>query len=209
MKYYVAAPFGADRRDEILSNGFGLLYSPTYRKVPRACEDGQFVLDNGAFSAYVNGSLWDERAFYSLADQVFERGISPVFVVLPDIVAGGPASLDRSVAHIRRLPTEWRKYLPVQDGMTAEHVDPIASQVDGVFVGGSVGWKWRTAHAWCEFAHGREIACHIGRVNSFRQILSASRCGADSADGSTASRHHALNKLIRHTTSLQDQGAVA
>ena len=209
MRYYIAAPYGTDRRDRCLAAGFGLLYSPTYRKTPRPCECGEFVLDNGAFSAYKRGAPWDGGAFYSLVDRIERDGISPAFVVLPDIVAGGVASIARSIASLPRLPQTWRKYLPVQDGMAADHVDPVIPDVDGLFVGGTVGWKWRTARDWVELAHQHGRSCHIGRVNSSRQILTAHRVGADSVDGSTASRHHSIDRLIRHYVALQEQGAIA
>lgn len=210
MRYYLAAPFGADRRDAYLAAGLDLLYSPTYGIVPRPCEDGRFALDNGAYSAYANHLPWDGDRFYSYVHQIEERGLSPEFVVLPDIVAGGLRSLVRSVEHIEALPMAWRKYLPVQDGMGKYDLIPsIIDRVDGIFVGGSTVWKWRTAKDWCEFAHLVGLDCHIGRVNSERQILAARHAGADSVDGSTASRHHSVDRLLRYLALLQEQAVVA
>ncbi|MFA5137523.1 MAG: hypothetical protein WC489_09120 [Patescibacteria group bacterium] len=210
MRYYLAAPFGADRRDAYLAAGLDLLYSPTYGKVPRPCEDGRFALDNGAFSAYVNRAIWDEARFYRLVRQIVDLGIAPTFVVLPDIVAGGLQSLVRSMEHVGKLPDDWRKYLPVQDGMSVYDLIPaVITRIDGVFVGGSTVWKWRTAKDWCEFAHLVGLDCHIGRVNSERQILAARHAGADSVDGSTASRHHSVDRLLRYRALLQEQAVVA
>ena len=210
MRYYLAAPFGVDRRDEYLRIGLDLLYSPTYGKIPRQCEDGRFALDNGAFSAYANRTPWDEDRFYIMVHQIEERGVSPAFVVLPDIVAGGLRSLARSMEHVGKLPDDWRKYLPVQDGMSVYDLIPaVITRIDGVFVGGSTVWKWRTAKDWCEFAHRVGLDCHIGRVNSERQILAARHAGADSVDGSTASRHHSMDRLIRYLARLREQAVIA
>ena len=205
MRYYVAAPFGADRRDRYLAKGVGLLYSPTYRFAPRPCEDRQFILDNGAFSAYVNGTPWDEDGFCAFVRRVAGLDITPAFVVLPDIVAGGLRSLDRSAEYISRLPDTWEKYLPVQDGMTDEDIIPLLNRVEGIFVGGTVTWKWRTAQGWCRIAHILGLKCHIGRVNSERQLLSARNAMVDSVDGSTASRNHRDDRLFRHLAALGDQ----
>jgi hypothetical protein len=210
MRYYLAAPFGADRRDAYLAAGLDLLYSPTYGKMPRPCEDGRFVLDNGAFSAYMSNTPWDEARFYGLVRQIADLGIAPTFVVLPDIVAGGLQSLARSMEHAGRLPDDWGRYLPVQDGMSEYDLIPSTiDRIDGIFVGGSVVWKWRTAKDWCEFAHRVGLDCHIGRVNSERQILAARHAGADSVDGSTASRHHSVNRLLRYRALLQEQAVIA
>ena len=210
MRYYLAAPFGVDRRDEYLRIGLDLLYSPTYGKIPRQCEDGRFALDNGAFSAYANRTPWDEDRFYIMVHQIEERGVSPAFVVLPDIVAGGLRSLIRSTEHIEKLPETWKRYLPVQDGMGEYDLIPsIIDRIDGVFVGGSTAWKWRTAKGWCEFAHLMGLDCHIGRVNTERQILAARHAGADSVDGSTASRHHSVERLMQFLALLQGQAVLA
>ena len=210
MRYYLAAPFGVDRRDECLRIGLDLLYSPTYGKIPRQCEDGRFALDNGAFSAHINDTPWDEDRFYTMVHQIEERGVSPAFVVLPDIVAGGLRSLTRSTEHIGKLPETWKKYLPVQDGMSECDLLPSTiNRIEGVFVGGSMTWKWRTAKDWCAFAHRMGLDCHIGRVNSERQLLAARHAEADSVDGSTASRHHSVGRLMRFQALLQGQAALA
>jgi hypothetical protein len=76
----------------------------------------------------------------------------------------------------------------------AEHrakVHPFAyseeyiSRFDGVFVGGTPAWKWRTLDRWIEFAHDRGLPCHVGRVGKFRDIIRAREAGADSIDSST------------------------
>ena len=112
--------------------------------------------------------------------------------------------------HAGKLPDDWGKYLPVQDGMSEYDLIPSTiDRIDGIFVGGSVVWKWRTAKDWCEFAHLVGLDCHIGRVNSERQILAARHAGADSVDGSTASRHHSVDRLLRYRALLQEQAVVA
>lgn len=206
VKYYLAAPLGAKRRDEYLELGFGLLYSPTYGIIPRQCEDFLFALDNGAFSAYRGRVPWDETRFYRYVQRIENTNITPAFVVIPDIVAGGKESLDLSVSHIQKLPSTWKKYLPVQDGMKECDLTPnITEYIDGIFVGGIVTWKWRTAGMWCKLAHDFGFNCHIGRVNTEREILSAYHIDADSVDGSSASRNRTELKLLRNILSLQTQ----
>jgi len=66
--------------------------------------------------------------------------------------------------------------------MRPEHVDPVLHHFDGVFVGGSTKWKPRTAFYWVQFAHMRDLPCHIGRISGRRRTRWAKSIGADSID---------------------------
>ena len=67
----------------------GLMFTPFDMK---ANWTSRYALDNGAFSSFINGTCFDVGAFlYSL-----KRVANPDFVVIPDIVAGGLASLKYS-----------------------------------------------------------------------------------------------------------------
>ena len=190
--------FVADIDDKVRSicreYGMGILSSPSYFRPP---SDLDYILDNGAFGAWKNGDEWDDKLFYKIVDRLCLDGINPYFVVIPDIVCGGLKSLEHSQKHIGNLPMQWNKYLPVQDGMCPGDIDIGGDQIDGIFVGGSVDWKWRTAKDWCSYAHKNGIKCHIGRVGTIRDYTKAESCGADSVDGSGPSRNNRMDIPIK------------
>lgn len=194
MKIFVADGANRDRREYCLQHGIGLLFSPAYYVPPPA--GASYIIDNGAFGAWTRGIEWDEGAFYTLLHKIESTGDRPYAVVVPDVVAGGLASLKRSAQHIPLIPDEFPKYLPVQDGMTPAAVKPLIEDVDGIFVGGTVAWKWRTSQLWAEFAHNAGKLCHIGRVGTKRNYSRAYAAGADSVDGSTPMRHNKLHVIL-------------
>lgn len=108
----------------------------------------------------------------------------PDFIVAPDMVGGGLASLKMSAEYAYQLRAlEWNKVaLAVQDGMTVADVTPYLSLFSHLFVGGTSEWKGKTAHRWVEFAHKNELRCHIGRVGTVAKVEWAKRIGADSID---------------------------
>jgi hypothetical protein len=59
----------------------------------------------------------------------------------------------------------------------------------GVFLGGSTAWKEATMRQWGEFCAEKGVYYHVGRVNSIRRMALAHQAGADSVDGSSASRY--------------------
>ena len=145
-----------------------------------------YALDNGAWSAFTQGVAWDERAF-TRALTMLGRGAD--WAVLPDIVAGGPASLDLSLRWMRRVLDEAPiALIAVQDGLQTEDVRPFLGARVGVFVGGSTAWKLATLHAWGQLAQAVSAWCHVGRVNTARRIALCSAAGATSFDGSSATR---------------------
>jgi len=118
---------------------------------------------------------------------MLERG-TPDFIVTPDKVAKGLESLAFSVEWAVKLRVAYpdlRQYLAVQDGMTAKDVEPYLSLFNGLFVGGSLSWKYETAEEWVSFAHAHGLPCHIGRVGTWDKIVWAMRIGADSIDSSS------------------------
>ena len=192
MKIFVAD--GNNRIRNICTQyGIGILSSPSYFRVPP--QNLNYILDNGAFSAWKNNQPWNEELFYTIIHRLIIEEIIPYFVVIPDIVCGGLKSLEQSQIHMGRLPKHWKKYLPVQDGMTTGDID--LENIDGIFVGGSVRWKWKTAREWCDFAHNHNVRCHIGRVGSIRDYIKADSCGADSVDGSGPSRNNRMDIPIK------------
>jgi hypothetical protein len=142
-----------------------------------------YALDNGAWGCFQRQEPWDRSAF--------ERSLSAVgtgadWVVLPDIVGGGLASLARSVAWLRRI--DGRVLLPVQDGMTPADVKPHLGGRVGIFVGGSTQWKLDTMRTWGQLARDCGTLCHVGRVNTIRRIAIASASLAHSFDGTSCTR---------------------
>lgn len=149
-------------------------------------EGFQYALDNGAWSAYTQGRPFDVRAFEVALRQM---GGGADWTVLPDIVAGGPASLDLSLRWMRRVLDESpRALLAVQNGMNVEDVRPFVGPRVGIFIGGDTAWKLSTLGAWS--ALGRETGAwvHVGRVNTTKRITTCAVAGVTSFDGTSASR---------------------
>lgn len=169
--------------DGLRRAGWRLLVSA---KVCLRSEGFRYCLDNGAWTAYSQGQPFDERAFCLALDKM---GPGADWTVLPDIVAGGLASLDMSLRWMRRvLDASPRAMIAVQDGMQPNDVRPFLGDRVGLFVGGSTDWKIGTMQDWG--ALSRESGCwlHIARVNSARRIHMCSGAGAHSFDGTSASR---------------------
>lgn len=145
-----------------------------------------WACDNGAWGARHDPSMWSPEAFR----EVLARwGSGADWTVVPDIVAGGRASL--------RLTEQWLPdvlagcrlaLVAVQDGMERADVAPLLGPRVGLFIGGSTSWKWRTMPAWADLA--REVPCylHVGRVNSARGIAWCASHGVRSVDGTSATR---------------------
>lgn len=177
-----ASRTGTRRNLEALRNaGWRLLISA---KGVLRDEGMPYALDNGAWTAFQRNEPFDVVAFQRAVDMFGERAD---WVVIPDIVAGGLASLDFSLAWIDRLAGCKRLLLAVQDGMTTEAIRPFLSDRVGIFVGGSTDWKLATAIEWGQLAHDVGCYMHVGRVNTVRRIRLCAAAGADSFDGTSAS----------------------
>jgi hypothetical protein len=168
---------------------------------PHRPEGFPYALDNGAWSAYTQGQPWNERRFIVALQKL---GGGSDWTVIPDIVAGGLASLDRSLLWMRRVLDESpRALIAVQDGMDLEDVRPFLGHRVGIFVGGSTEWKLRTLPEWAMLARELGAWCHVGRVNSARRIKDCTMAGAHSFDGTSVSRYAVtlphLDKARRQT----------
>lgn len=145
-----------------------------------------WFFDNGAFRDFTKGVGFLESRYQAALDKLSASSLRPDFVVAPDIVAGGLASLRFSESWASRLAhLGLPVYLVVQDGMTEADVRDALTPYAGVFVGGSLGWKLRTAPRWVEFAHLHGRQCHIGRMGTRDRVRAARRWGADSIDSCT------------------------
>jgi hypothetical protein len=172
--------------DALRAAGWRLLVSA--RGVLRH-EGMPYALDNGAWTAYQKGEPFNETAFW---DALVMLGDRADWVVIPDIVAGGYRSLRFSLQWLERLQQcPAPLLLVVQDGMTPDEVRPLlrCGQVAGVFVGGSTEWKLRTMMLWGALCRETRSHLHVGRVNTARRIRLCAAAGANSFDGTSASRY--------------------
>jgi hypothetical protein len=146
-----------------------------------------YALDNGAWTAFQRGEAFDVGAFETL---LASHGDGADWVVAPDIVGGGLASLDLSLSWLARCTSTCTSVLiAVQDGMVPSDVAGIVGGSVGVFVGGSTEWKLAMMATWGAFARDAGVWCHVGRVNSRRRIFQCLAAGATSFDGTSASRY--------------------
>ena len=155
----------------------GWLIGPTARRKTRLRSNMPFALDNDAFTAWKDGTTWDEAAWMEMLELAKFSGLDPLWVLVPDVVADRNGTLEM-----------WGKYSPaaksygwplafaVQDGMAAEDV-PNGAEI--VFVGGTTFWKWNTLPTWTT----NFPRVHVGRVNEARRILTCERLGVESVDG--------------------------
>lgn len=142
-----------------------------------------WALDNGAWSAFQQGKSFDEDAFSRAIDKV---GEGADWVVLPDIVAGGMASLDLTLKWLDRLRGfPERQLIAVQDGITPDDVRDYLGPMTGIFLGGSTAWKVGTLNAWGSLARRKGCVLHVGRVNSLKRINACAQAGASSFDGTS------------------------
>lgn len=163
-------------------------------------EGFRYALDNGAWSAFTQGRPFDEAAFTRALRQM---GAKADWTVIPDIVAGGLASLDMSLRWMRVVLDESpRGMIAVQDGMAPADVVSFIGPRVGLFVGGSTAWKLATMRQWADLANERGAWCHIGRVNSARRIGMCIASGAHSFDGTSATK---FAQTIPKLTHARDQ----
>lgn len=159
--------------------------------------------DNGAFADFKAGREFNEfeywrdlrkiRSWCEFGQPSRDRSrlgevlTPPDFIVLPDLVAQGLASLEFSLAHLEETQQTGTPYLAVQDGMTPAGVRAILGRypaIAGLFVGGSMAWKLETAGAWCQLGRRSGRPVHIGRVGTLDRLAWAESIGATSIDSS-------------------------
>lgn len=137
--------------------------------------------DNGAFRDWTAGKTWDVSAWLSEVQYVITHDPRPDFVVAPDVVGGGLASLRVSLHWVPVIKSA-RVFLAVQDGMKPKDIEDYVTVFDGIFIGGTLPWKLRTGCEWVQWAHSRDLPCHIGRCGTPKRVRWAKDIGADSID---------------------------
>lgn len=156
-------------------------------------EGFRYALDNGAWTAHQAGTPFDERLFGGMIELL---GAKADWILLPDIVAGGRASLEYSLSWKDRLAGIAPLLLAVQDGMTVDEVRPLVGPQLGIFIGGSTAFKLGTMAQWGKLAGERSCWLHVGRVNTARRIALCAAAGAHSFDGTSVSRYAATLPLL-------------
>jgi hypothetical protein len=159
--------------------GWRLLVSPGNLRT----EGFPYALDNGAWSAFQRGVPFDGAAFSRAVDMLGGRAD---WIVAPDIVGGGQASLGLSAAWLSRLTSVAPVLLAVQDGIEPSDVSGLVRY--GIFLGGTTEYKLATMAEWGAYASERGCYFHVGRVNTRRRIMLCAAAGADSFDGTSVSR---------------------
>lgn len=172
--------------------GWRIMVTPQNPLPPRGF---RYAIDNGAWPAFVNGLPFDVAAFEAL---VATAGVGADFIVLPDIVAAGRKSLEFSLSWIPRLERFPRLLLAVQDDMHYQEITNVLSLRPGlgIFLGGSTEWKLATILEWGRVAASGHWYYHVGRVNSRRRIRLCAEAGADSFDGTSATRYACTLRLL-------------
>lgn len=163
---------------------------------------GGWFYDNGAFQDWRRRRAFDYaqfsrdlRAIRMWQERGIGRGLllghsmtAPDFIVVPDLVGQGEVSLRFSLDHLDQTHDAGAPcYLAVQDGMTEAQVADILRvfpSVRGLFVGGTLRWKLKTAAAWCALGRRTNRPVHIGRVGTPQRIAWAQSIGATSIDSS-------------------------
>lgn len=167
----------------------GWLIGPSSFEKPR--DETPFVLDNDAFGAWKRRELWNELAWMKMLEKVKQSEFNPLWCLVPDVVANKEKTIENwsRYGHVVK-ECGWKAAFAVQDGMV---VSDVPCDADVIFVGGTTGWKWRTAPMWTdEFPR-----VHIGRVREGK-LLTSFRLGAESIDGSGWLRESEDGKPARY-----------
>lgn len=197
MKYYVSHP-GAVNPDNVrvrylTENNIGLMISAEHWGNPFT----HYAVDNGAWSDFVHHRSFSHERFQKTLQKIAVQVKKPDFIILPDIVRGGKASLNLSKQYLH-LTDSHPCYLAIQDGISPDMItDDIWESIKGIFIGGSDTWKWRYLHIWVDLAHNHGIKIHVGRVGMLRDMQKCYTAGVDSADGSALIRNQKHTEIMR------------
>jgi len=166
----------------------GACWTPQ-RMTPADCP---YILDNGAFRAFINNEPWDVDAFVGRLAQIETMPHDPDFVVLPDIVTNPSMTKERATQWAGII--DYRTAYPAQDGVEPEECVEICDRLgcSAIFLGGSVEWKRRHGKSFVETAHAHDLDCHIARPGDLQW---ADQIGADSVDTTSIVRNQAWHRL--------------
>lgn len=222
MKILAGDPNGR-HRDKALSLGCGCMIPCHLSSLPtprfRVFEDTGLALDNGAFSCHSTGRPFDGKLFLRSVDRFIEHRLKMLFIVCPDMVMGGSRSIafseswrtdDRKGLALRlrqskALGYDFRLAFVVQDGMHGDHLEDIIHNYQYLFIGGSVGWKWKHAFYWITWAHERGIPAHIGQCGAAGMLQAADRYNADSVDSTSWPQNNSWHIIEGHHRNAQQE----
>jgi len=109
----------------------------------------------------------------------------------------------RSLEYVGKIPAPL--YLAVQDGMMACQITDVIDKFDGLFIGGSIPWKFNTARMWADLAHLHGKKCHAGRVGTWEGFIHMHYCGVDSVDTSSPVRNRCDDHIVKYFDHLKFQ----
>lgn len=200
MQIYFACPTGK-RRDGLVKNygtKFGAcLTRDNFNNV--TANMMPWFFDNGAYTDWQRNLIFNSQKFYDRLMEIelkVRQGalLHPDFVVIPDIVAKGFESLERSLKWVEFLNETFphhNYYLAVQDGMNFKHIEILMKRklFDGIFVGGTKPWKYKHGEGIVQMAHKYGLPVHCGAIGTRKNILWAKMAGFDSVDSGVAMIH--------------------
>jgi hypothetical protein len=213
MKIYTGYPGGEGKKKEVRRLGLGVMISSCPSKWPGAdIREFNCALDNGAFTCYNKGYPFMEKVFLEAIDRAYKHGLILDFIVTPDIICGGKKSLEFSLKWADgRLSTCPSLALVVQDGMEVKDLDhTVMHRFSHIFVGGSVAWKWETAHEWKLHAASYGMKCHIGQCGPLKYLNKAKNLQVDSVDSTSWAVNeswHILDEFMGNTETLFNKAA--
>lgn len=192
MTPYASNTGGKTNLAQLKHYGWRLLLTPDN---PQVRAGFKYAVDNGAWGAFQKQESFDESRFMALVERA---GAGADFVILPDIVAGGNASLNFSIKWYPKLRHLRMLMLPVQDGMDVERAGAFIRHNHnvGIFLGGSTEYKLAEMYAWGLVAAALGRWYHVGRVNSARRIKLCAEAGAHSFDGTSATKFSSTVPLL-------------
>lgn len=152
----------------------GWLQSPSSWKNPP--NHVWYALDNDAFGAFKNGTIWDEAAWIEMLQKASEVDHPPLWAIVPDVVGDLEATIRNYSKYEGAVDSYgFTKAFAVQDGMAPSDVPSSASVV---FVGGTTEWKWRNLTMWTD----NFPRVHVGRVR-MTKLMRCLQLGVESCDG--------------------------
>lgn len=150
----------------------------------------RWAYDNGAFEDWKAGRPCDVGAFCDDLELILglPSHHKPSWLVLPDRVAGGKASLEMSRRWLERLHGAVPCYLAVQEGFGPEDVpEHDAERLGGIFIGGAT-WEWKAEaiRLWGPWARHHGLLMHVGRAGSVKRLRHCRESGhVHSADSNS------------------------
>lgn len=201
MDIYSCCPGGSKGRSVVEEHGVGIMLSPhpsTYPDKRLQTFKGKLALDNGAFPAFLKKRPFDEYLFLRTLSKVLSLDLPVEFIVCPDRVGGGLASLGFSLLWEQRLACPLLA-LVVNDEMPPSSVIPHLDKFSHIFISGGFSKDWGT---WVEFAHYHGKRAHIGRCGTEHNLRFAREIRADSVDGTNLWRNKKLHYIAKSQVPL-------